>query len=327
MIGKAHPPGEYARVQLPRSVNSTTAMTVPEDTMADGSGQVPVVACIRSAWQFLFQNWRRFVPAAIIVSLIAEIGPAIALVTASSTPQSQSALSANLGEFVMMLPATLASLLLAAAVLRMVVREEFVGVTGLMLGADELRLLGVLAGLLCIIVPFGTLVYFIVSIGVLSRLAATPAELQRLLDDPDALGAALDTALGPAGSFAFLVFMFLALGLAIYVATRLFMINAATIGERKVVMFQTWRWSRGNVLRMLSAILLTWLPSSLIDSVLYGLGVTILNGVVSEQNATIVIPVFRVVTTFAAAMLTMPVIALGGIFYKGLRPVDFVAKS
>jgi hypothetical protein len=294
--------------------------------MADGSGQVPVIECVRGAWQFLLHNWRRFLPAAIIVALIAEIGPTIALLTASPTEQTATAMSANLGQILMMAPAALASLLFAAAVLRLAVRDEFIGATGLAFGADEVRLLGVLAGLLCIIVPFGTLVYLIVSIGVLSRLAANPAELQRLMDDPEALSSALETALGPAGSATFLIFIFAVLGVVIYVSTRLFLINAATIGERKVVMFQTWKWSRGNVFRIFAAIALTWLPSSLIDSVFYGVGVSILGSVVNEQNAIITIPVFRVVTTFVTALVTIPTIVLGAVFYKGLRPADFLAK-
>ncbi|MEQ1781058.1 MAG: hypothetical protein ABMA14_06855 [Hyphomonadaceae bacterium] len=294
--------------------------------MANGSGQIPVLDCVRSAWQFLLRNGRRLAPAALIVALVAEIGPIIGGLSGAADAESASALSANLGSFIAMLPGVLASLALTAAVLRLAIRDEFIGATGLTLGADEVRLLGVLAGLMCIIIPFGSLVFLVVSVVVIPRLASSPEELQRLLDDPDAMSTALENSLGPAGSAAFLFFMFAAIGIVIYVATRLFMMNAATIGERRVVMFQTWKWSRGNVLRMLGALLLTWLPASLIDTMIYSLAATVFSGVASPGNAALTIPIFHIITTFVTAMLSIPSIVVGAILYKGLRPADFVAK-
>lgn len=294
--------------------------------MANGSGQIPVLDCVRNAWQFLLSNGRRLAPAALIVALVTEIGPIMAMLTGASDAESASALSANLGGFITMLPGILASLVFTAAILRLAIRDEFIGATGLMLGADELRLVGVFAGLMCIVIPFGTLVYLIVGVAVMSRLASSPEELQRLLDDPDAMSTALENTLGPAGSAAFLLFMFAVLGLFIYVATRLFMMNAATIGERRVVMFQTWSWSRGNVFRMLGALLLTWLPASLIDTLVSALAASVFSGIATPGNAGVVIPIFHVLTTFVAAMLSIPSIVVGAILYKGLRPADFVAK-
>ncbi len=294
--------------------------------MANGSGQIPVLDCVRSAWQFLLRNGRRLAPAAIIVALVAEIGPIIGMLTGAADAGSASTLAPSLGNFVSMLPGILASLVFTAAILRLAVRDEFIGATGLLLGPDELRLLGVFAGLMCIIIPFGALVFLIVSVVVISRLASSPAELQRLLDDPDAMSTALETTLGPAGSAAFLLFMFAAIGIFIYVATRLFMMNAATIGERRIVMFQTWKWSRGNVLRMLGALLLTWLPASLMDTMIYSLAATVFSGVASPGNAALTIPIFHIITTFVTAMLSIPSVVVGAILYKGLRPADFVAK-
>ena len=291
-----------------------------------GSGKLPVIECVRSAWQFLLANGRRFVPAAIIVALIAEIGPFIALATGSRDGGSQTVLSASLGQFAIMLPGIVASLMFAAAVLRLAVRNEFIAPTGLAFRADETRLLGVSAGLLCVVLPFVALVYLVMTFGVLARLASTPAELERVLNDPEALSTALETALGPAGSAAFLLFVVFLMVVAAYTATRLFMINAATIGERRIVMFQTWAWSRGNIFRMLLAMIMTWLPATLIEGAIYNVAAGSLNALVTEQNALISIPIFRVATTFVAAMLSIPPIALGAIIYKGLRPADFVAK-
>jgi hypothetical protein len=294
--------------------------------MANGTGQVPIIECTREAWQFLLRHWRAFLPAAIIIAIIGEIIPALTLFSSvqSVTPTATPAIS--LANVAALVPAMLASLMFSAAVLRKAVRDEFIGPTGLTFGADELRLLGVLAALMCMFVPLAVLIYFVVFILVLSRLAKSPEELQALLTDGEAFNTALQNALGEGGTAMFLLATFALMAALLYVFTRLLLINAATIGERRVVMFQTWSWSRGNVWRMLAAFMLTWLPANLIDSIVYEIGVSVLNAVVTPQNATFAIPVFKVIVTFVAAMLSIPTIALASVFYRGLRPKDFVAK-
>ena len=175
-------------------------------------------------------------------------------------------------------------------------------------------------------IPLGTLAVLIISATVLSRLAQSEQELQVLLQDQEALSEALARALGPGGTLAFLLFTMLLLAAAIYLVTRLFMVNAATIGERRVVMFQTWSWSRGNVLRMLAAIMLTWLPAYMIDNLVIEVGAAILRPMTIEGNAGTVLIAFNAVATFVATMAGIPSIVLGAILYKGLRPVDFVAR-
>jgi hypothetical protein len=113
---------------------------------------------------------------------------------------------------------------------------------------------------------------------------------------------------------------------AIYLFTRLFMVNAATIGERRIVMFQSWSWSRGNILRMFAAIMLTWLPAYVIDSLVVEIGVAILHPITAEGNAGFLLIAFNAAVTFVAAIVGIPSIVLGAILYRGLRPVDFVAK-
>ncbi len=293
--------------------------------MADAAGKLPIITCARDAWLFLRDHWRMFLPAAIAMALASQIGFALA-VMAGGGAGDQSALGGSLGNLAVAMPALLASLMFAAAVLRKVVRGEFTGPMGLGFGADELRLLAVVAAFGCMIIPLGTLVFIIVSTTVLSRLAATPEELTAILNDPEALNEALAQALGPGGTAAFLLLVMLVFAAAIYLFTRLFMVNAATIGERRVVMFQSWRWSRGNVLRMLGAIMLTWLPAYVIDSVVVEVGVAILRPITTDGNAGLVLIAFNAVATFVAAMVGIPSIVLGAIFYKGLRPPDFVAK-
>ena len=210
--------------------------------MANGSGQVPVIAIARESWVFFLQNWRMFLPAAGVTAVIAAFGPMFMMMSSGPAPITGAAApSIGPGDFIAAIPGTIAGLLFAAVVLRKVVRDEFLGPTGLAFGADELRLLGVMAGLACIVIPFGTLVFVVVQVVVLARLAATPEAAAALTDNPEAFGAALETALGPAGLMAFTLFLMALLGAFLYGLVRLAMINAATIGERRMVMFQTWR--------------------------------------------------------------------------------------
>ena len=293
--------------------------------MADAAGKLPIITCVRDAWLFLRDNLRMFVPAAAAMALVSQVGFLLAAISGGGAG-AQSAFGGSLGNLAVAMPAVLGSLVFAAAVLRKAVRNEFTGPLGLSFGADELRLLAIVAAYACMIIPLATLVFMIVTATVLSRLAATPDDLAVLLEDPQALNAALTQALGPGGTAAFLLLIMLVFAGAIYLFTRLFMVNAATIGERRIVMFQSWSWSRGNILRMFAAIMLTWLPAYVIDSLVVEIGVAILHPITAEGNAGFLLIAFNAAVTFVAAIVGIPSIVLGAILYRGLRPVDFVAK-
>ncbi len=286
--------------------------------MADSSGKLPIFVCVRDAWLFLRDHWRMFLPAAVAVALVSQLGFALAVMSGGGGG-GQPALSGNLGSLALLsLPALLASVVFAAAVLRKFLRNEFTGPIGLSFGADELRL----AIFACIAFSLPTLIY----LSMLSLLGLTPDELVALLNDPEALNAALMESPGPRVTAAMSLLVILAFPTAIYLVTRLFMVNAATIGERRVMIFQTWSWSRGNVLRMLAAIMLTWLPAYMIDNLVIEVGAAILRPMTIEGNAGAVLIAFNAVATFVATMAGIPSIVLGAILYKGLRPVDFVAR-
>jgi hypothetical protein len=293
--------------------------------MADAAGKLPIITCVRDAWLFLRDNLRMFVPAAAAMALVSQVGFLLAAISGGGAG-AQSAFGGSLGNLAVAMPAVLGSLVFAAAVLRKAVRNEFTGPLGLSFGADELRLLAIVAAYACMIIPLATLVFMIVTATVLSRLAATPDDLAVLLEDPQALNAALTQALGPGGTAAFLLLIMLVFAGAIYLFTRLFMVNAATIGERRIVMFQSWSWSRGNILRMFAAIMLTWLPAYVIDSLVVEIGVAILHPITAEGHAGFLLIAFNAAVTFVAAIVGIPSIVLGAILYRGLRPVDFVAK-
>ncbi len=294
---------------------------MPEST----SGKVPVIACIRAAWTFFLENWRLFAPAAAIVALVSQIGPLLAGLSASSNPEPQTALQAVFGDFLVYLPGVIAGLLFTAAILRKAVRDEFIGPTGLAVGADELRLLGAGLAMACLFVPLGGMVVLVLSITVFSKIATSEAALQALLNDPEAMNKALIEALGENGVAALSLFFMLMFVIFIFLGARLYMINAATIGERRIVLFQTWSWSRGNVLRMIGAMILTFLPVMLIDNIVQTIAVSFLVAI-PEGSRFMPGLLANAIVAFAGAMTTIPIVALGAVFYKGLRPPDFVAK-
>ena len=289
------------------------------------SGKVPVIACVRQAWEFLLENWRLFLPAAAIVAVVAQVGPLLAAFSAPQTAQPQTVMQNVLGDFFIYLPSMIVSLLYSAAILRKAVRNEVTGRFGLTFGTDEIRLVGVAAAMACLFVPLISLVVIVLAVTVFSKIATSQTALEALLADPDAMNDAIIAAVGEGGAAAISLFIMFMFAVFMVLAARLYMVNAATIGERRMVIFQTWSWSSGNVLRMLSAMILTILPVMLIDSIVDSFGAVILNSM-GEGREVISWLIVRTLITFVGAMTTIPVVALGAIFYKGLRPTGFTPK-
>ena len=290
------------------------------------AGKVPVLACVREAWQFLLANWRLFLPAAAIVALVSQLGPTLTLLSPPPAGTQQSVMQNMLGDFLAYTPAMLVSLLYSAAILRKAVRNEYVGRIGLTFGADEVRLLGVALAMACLFVPLVSLVVIVLSITVFSKIATSEAALETLLADPEAMNDAIIAAVGENGAAALSLFIMIMFAVFILLAARLYMVNAATIGERRIVMFQTWSWSSRNVLRLLGAMILTVLSVMLIDSVVDNIGVSLLLSLPEGARGVVPILLIRALVTFVGAMTTIPVVVLGATFYKGLRPPGFVPK-
>lgn len=286
------------------------------------AGKVPIVECVRAAWLFLIQNWRLFLPAAGIVAVVTQVGPLLGYLIASGATQPQSALQAGIGDFLVTMPGALIGVLFNAAILRKAVRNEFNGPTGMAFGADEIRLIGASLAMACLFVPLITLLVIVLFVTVFSKIATSQEALQTLLADQEALNQAILEALGENGATAMSLFILVMMAIFIYLAARLFMINAAAIGEKRIVLFQTWSWSRGNVLRLIGAMILTVLPVMLITS----LTADLLRAALPATAGIVAVLFVSTLLAFVTAMASIPVVALGAIFYKGLRPPDFVAK-
>lgn len=277
------------------------------------AGKVPVLKCFEDAWRFFFANWRLLLPAAVVPALATGASPFLGG-------------GGAFGDVVSSLVGMVATVFFTAAVLRKAVRDEFVAPFGVAFGPDEARLLGVLGCLLAIFVPAILLVSIILWVFVLGRVAATPQALEQMMADPEAFTEAVISALGTGGALALDLFILILIVICVIVLVRLSMINAATMGERRVVVFQTWSWSRGNVLRMLAALMLTWLPVMLANVFLAQLVLSLLTPAPGAAASPLMVVLAGVLLGLIGALLSIPTIALGATFYKGLRPPDFVAK-
>ena len=272
------------------------------------SGKVPVFECVRGAWQFLLRNVQLLVPAAAICAVLAQVGAAANLLVAPGQAGSPSLLS--------LIPTLLAGVMFTAAVMRKVVRDEFLAPVGLKLGGDEGRLLGVGTCVTMIAIPIVFLLSIIMMSTVFSRIAATPEAMEALAENPEAMMKAIEEALGPTGLLALEIVSILLLCIALGLIALL---QAATTGEKRIVLFQALRWMGGNTLRVLAAIVLTVAPTLIVSAIL-----SVIIGPLINSIPTLLL--FSVVISFIGNLLSVPVAALGAILYKGLRPVDFVAK-
>lgn len=279
------------------------------------SGKVPIVECVVAAWRFFLANWQRFLPAAVIVGVVSGVVPVLA---ASGPSGAQNVTAAN---FVVFAVTAVAGVFFAAAVLRKAVRDEYQSPTGLTFGPDETRLLGVLGAMVLLFMPPVFLFSIVLVIMLFGRIASSPEQLEALMADEAAMSKAITDALSTPTGIVIQLLGLVFLAVLIIVSARLIMVNAAAIGEGRIVFFQTWTWSKGNVFRIISAMILTalpvWLFNMIVGSIIAETG--------AAQNLVAAVVVDSAISIIAV-LGSIPSIALGAQLYKGLRPPEFVAK-
>jgi hypothetical protein len=273
-----------------------------------GAGKVPILKCFEDSWRFFFANWRLLLPAAALPAVASGLAPLLGSASASV-----------FGLLLASVAGLLANVFFTAAVLRKAVRDDFIAPLGIAFGEDETRLLAVFLCFVLLFTPFAILFGLVFTVMALGRAGLTEAEIEAMAADPEAaerlFSEFLATPLG--ASLAIVCFVVFA-----YVGVRLAMVNAAAVGERRIVFFQTWSWSRGNVLRMLAAIVLTTLPVMVVNVFLTELALSL-------AGPTAPLPVLALASALVAlvgSLLSIPTISLGATFYKGLRPPGFVPK-
>lgn len=284
--------------------------------MAENSaGKVPVVAVWRRSWAFLAAHWRMFVPAALAMAVISQIGRAATAMMGGGT--------AAVLDFAMLVPMILAGLMFSGAVLRKAARDEFVPPIGMTLSADEGRLLGVGASVTLLMMPAALLLMLVLSFTLMRSIASTPEEMEALAADPQALMQAIIDGLGMGGLAAMTVVLLVLFSIAMGLVA---LADAATIGEKRIMIFQAWSWMRGNVMRILGLFVLTAAPIFVINTIV---GEAIMSLLLSLSGGSLsLLPYLLGLTliTFLNVLVSMPVSAMGALLYKGLRPPGTAAR-
>ncbi|MAP94225.1 MAG: hypothetical protein CMK07_04665 [Ponticaulis sp.] len=218
-----------------------------------------------------------------------------------------------------------------AMTLRLALTGEMKGVAGLQLGPDEGRLyiahvmfyfvlflLGLIATVLVSILTAPVIAMLVPDIG---AVAEDQAAFQQLAEEFSR------TPTGIALSILFLGLVSLPL---LYMSARLVTFPAATLAEKRVRIFDTWAWTKGEVWRVIAAMIFTLAPllvltasGVFIASALTGITMFPLGG---NSDAVTISPMSGFMYGIIVSLFDIPYnLALGGLsafMYKGFKPSD-----
>lgn len=276
-------------------------------------GKVPILDTVRAAYAFLRANWRVTAPAAGVGALIYTAGE---LVGSSDNLLLVVALNLAVVAF---------GLMFTSLGLRLALRQDSSGVMGLQLGRDESNLLGA-----SLVVGFFMFIFVIVGFFVFSMAVAVVAQQQGLSvsdfqGDPTAAAETFQRLFSGSGGPVLIGLAAIFVAAMLFLSARLSLVSAATIGERKLMAFSTWKWTEGNALRILAAAFLLILPVALATGVLAGflaaaLGVSGPNFSQGPAPARALVLLLSGVVQYA--VLSPAVFAMLAHLYRGLRPAE-----
>jgi hypothetical protein len=287
--------------------------------MATPAGKVPIFESVQAALSFARAQVVAFAPAAALVALIA-LAPNVAAAQASvsgdpiGSALSYAVIAAVGGVFF-------------AAVLREALRLPSAGpkFLGLSFGADELRLMAAMA-------VIGFFLFIVFTVGLIpafalfaSAIAPFMEDLRRAGDDQEAVAAILQRAVeANPGIFIGIAVAYGFLWMAL--TARLYLAAPATVEDKAVRSFETWAWTKGNMLRIIAARLVLLVPAffaaSLIQSaVAAALGMTnagLMSSLAALQPAALIV-------TFIGGFVSLLFYSLleaglSAYLHRGLRP-------
>ena len=289
----------------------------------DHRGKLPVGEVAGAAYEFLFQNFVRSIPA-LLVLLVVNIAVAYMFyrtlepIVAAAGAFSPAHLVRLLGWFIMYL----AQIAVTAMLIRLAVTGESSGFFGLQLGGDEFRLLAanvLLALLVGIIVLVGFFLLGAFGLGALASAA------EGVLDET-AIANLLQT---PAGLIlmGLLIAGFVAL---MWAGLRLTCFSGATVMEGRIMVFQTWSWTKGNVWRILAVFLIVMVPINfgiLLIAASIGAALGVTGDPVLEQWSLNQYLAQALLQSVISAPVIVAQGGLMGLLYKGFSPSGDVTIS
>jgi hypothetical protein len=271
--------------------------------MAGSDGKAPVFEIIREGVLFARSNFTAIAPAAVAVTMINAVAGAVASIEAAPDALAAFVLSFSF----------LAHLSFTAFVLRLAVHQDRSGLLGLKLGAEEGRVLLVSVATAAVGALIGVIGLIVVSSAVGIAAQQSGVDLEAIRGDEAAVQAAvMQQFTGPNAPVLWLVVA--AFGLAVaWFAARLAVAPAATIGERRMLIFSTFPWTRGNAFRIIAALA----PFQILA------GLLLLASMSVKGAPPMVFAADFLLTFVQLAAISPAMLGATAYLYKGFRPPDF----
>lgn len=297
------------------------------------AGKVPIFESIGVAFSYFAENWSRWIPAVIAVGLLLGVAQSMAI---GAIAPAMNGGELNVGPlFLVQLLSVVVALVFTTSVLRHFIRGEFANPIGLSIGADEIRVLGMALALYLAFGIGGGFVALFLMILVMTAIGGAGVDLELAETDPDAFLAQIVTALGTESSLAamLILLMLVLFAVVLFIYMRLILVQAATVGERRIMIFQTWSWTKGNFWRVFAAVMLMGLLVGIVSSIIINVFQFMLLGGSADDPAVLIgvspMAMFAygslqgIVTAFGSILTT----ALVAHLYLGLRPGQPVSKT
>ncbi|MEM6627923.1 MAG: hypothetical protein AAF719_14595 [Pseudomonadota bacterium] len=278
------------------------------------AGKVPVLESAAEAWRFARDNWMRFLPAMGILAL----GFAYyqSEITGWTTTPDWGGLA--LVGFVYFI----ASVVAMCAFLRGSTRGEVGDGPGLNFAMDELRYIAVIVGLSLVIGIVGFFVMFLFSIVFVGMAARSGVDFEAIGNDQAAMTEAFIAVMQSGGGLTIGVLGLLIGCLYLWFSVRMSLFLPATIGEQRMMIFQTWSWTKGNFWPILGAVLLTLVPVALIGGIIVGFIEIAIVGDEPYRASALTRFLAYLPNGALTAFTSLLWAGLVGRLYQGLRPRD-----
>lgn len=289
--------------------------------MSDRPDQPPILEAARYSWRFTAATLVPTLPAYLVRAVISG-----ATTAAMFSSLNGGVLPFDLLASIIGFAVTIACM---ALTLRLALGGEIKGMAGLQFGMDEGRLLSAHAIFYALFVFLGFIALFVVIVAFTPVFAMMMPDLEAVADDPVAFQAAVEDFFRSAPGIALSLAILAATSVPLfYLSARLVAFPAATLMRKKIMIFETWSWTKGSVLPVVAAMLLTLAPLWVLSII----GVFIASGVTGVPvlfggmaSATLSINplmgfVFGFVTSLFSIPFTIAAAGLSAFMYRGFEP-------
>ena len=284
-------------------------------------GQPPILRAAQYSWSFTIHSFVRTLPAFLVRALIAGATTAAVCSTLNGGAVPLDLLGNILG-----LAITFSCLAMA---LRLALAGSFEGFTGLQFGQDEIRLFFAHIIYYALLFFLGMVAIFVVVLLTLPLFAMLAPDMTAIADDPEAFQQMMEEfSRSPRGTFLSVVILLLTSLPLLYLAARLVTFPAATLMRKRIMIFETWSWTKGHVRPVILALLLTLAPlwilmmagvwvSSAVSGIPITVGSPLAGDVVLNPLSGFV---FGFLTSVFSIPFTLAGAGLSAFMYKGFDP-------